>query len=62
MTVIAILTLPVVLAYQTWTYYVFRQRVSKQEFQALPAPSTPPDPRLPAVTQDAAPPSAGGGT
>jgi cytochrome bd ubiquinol oxidase subunit II len=62
MTVIAVIILPFVLAYQTWTYYVFRQRVSKQEFQASPAPSTPPGPRLPAVTQDAAPPSAGGGT
>src|SRR6516165_4928309 len=62
MTVVAIILVPIVLAYQTWTYYVFRQRVSKQQFQASPAPSTPPGPRLPAVTQDAAPPSAGGGT
>ena len=37
MTVVVIILLPVVLAYQTWTYYVFRRRVSKQEFQ----PSTP---------------------
>ena len=42
MTVIAIVTLPVVLAYQTWSYYVFRKRVSKQEFQASPAPSSAP--------------------
>ena len=62
MTVVALVLLPVVLAYQTWTYYVFRQRVSKQQFQASPAPATPPGPRLPAVTQDAAPPPAGGGT
>jgi cytochrome d ubiquinol oxidase subunit II len=62
MTVVAIILVPVVLAYQTWTYYVFRQRVGKQQFQAPPAPTTPPGPRLPAVTHDAAPPSAGGGT
>src|SRR6516165_9042749 len=34
MTVVAIFLLPVVLAYQTWTYYVFRQRISTQEFEA----------------------------
>jgi cytochrome d ubiquinol oxidase subunit II len=33
MTVVVIILLPVVLAYQTWTYYVFRRRVTKQEFQ-----------------------------
>src|SRR5271157_6085736 len=38
MTVVVIIFLPVVLAYQTWTYYVFRRRVSRQEFQP-PAPS-----------------------
>ena len=36
MTVVAILLLPVVLAYQVWTYYVFRRRVSRDEF--LPSP------------------------
>jgi cytochrome d ubiquinol oxidase subunit II len=36
MTVVAIIFLPLVLAYQTWTYYVFRRRVSKQEFQPSP--------------------------
>jgi cytochrome bd ubiquinol oxidase subunit II len=35
MTVVVIIFLPLVLAYQTWTYYVFRRRVSRQEF--LPA-------------------------
>jgi len=39
MTVVAVILLPVVLAYQTWTYYVFRKRVSKQEFQPSPPPS-----------------------
>ena len=28
MTVVVIIFLPLVLAYQTWTYYVFRRRVS----------------------------------
>jgi len=41
MTVVVIILLPVVLAYQTWTYYVFRRRVSREEF--LPAqPAEPP--------------------
>ena len=35
MTVVVVLFLPLVLAYQTWTYYVFRKRVSRQDF--LPA-------------------------
>jgi cytochrome bd ubiquinol oxidase subunit II len=38
MTVVVIIFLPVVLAYQTWTYYVFRRRISKQEFQLPPPP------------------------
>jgi cytochrome d ubiquinol oxidase subunit II len=42
MTVVVIILLPVVLAYQTWTYYVFRRRVSKQEFQPPHLPGTPP--------------------
>ena len=40
MTVVVIVFLPVVLAYQTWTYYVFRRRVSRQEFQPVAARST----------------------
>jgi cytochrome bd ubiquinol oxidase subunit II len=32
MTVVVIIFLPLVLAYQTWTYYVFRRRVSRREF------------------------------
>jgi cytochrome d ubiquinol oxidase subunit II len=47
MSVVAIILLPVVLIYQTWTYYVFRRRVSSQEFQPqaqppAPAPPSPP--------------------
>jgi cytochrome bd ubiquinol oxidase subunit II len=38
MTVVAVVLLPFVLAYQTWTYYVFRRRVSRQDFtQRSPA-------------------------
>jgi cytochrome d ubiquinol oxidase subunit II len=43
MTVVVIVLLPVVLAYQAWSYYVFRRRVSKREFQAQ-APSAEPAP------------------
>jgi len=41
MTVVVIIFLPVVLAYQTWTYYVFRRRVSRKEF--LPATQPAPE-------------------
>jgi cytochrome d ubiquinol oxidase subunit II len=51
MTVVVIIFLPLVLAYQTWTYYVFRRRVSRQEFQpsalspgAAPEPAPRPTP------------------
>jgi cytochrome bd ubiquinol oxidase subunit II len=37
MTVVVVIFFPLVLAYQSWTYYVFRKRVSRQEFQP-PAP------------------------
>jgi len=58
MSVVAILLVPVVLAYQTWTYYVFRRRVSKQEFQASPTssspqPGSPPGTRPPTATPGA---------
>ena len=32
MTVVVVVFLPFVLAYQTWSYYVFRRRVSRREF------------------------------
>jgi cytochrome d ubiquinol oxidase subunit II len=41
MTVVVIIFLPLVLAYQTWTYYVFRRRISRQEFQPSPPQGTP---------------------
>jgi len=44
LTVVALVLLPVVLAYQVWTYYVFRKRVSVQQFRP-PPPAPPPSPR-----------------
>jgi len=56
MTVVVVIFLPVVLAYQTWTYYVFRRRISRQEFQppapppeAAPAPEPTSRPTAPPV-------------
>ncbi len=40
MTVIALVILPIVLAYQSWTYYVFRRRISDKSFR--PALTTRP--------------------
>ena len=60
MTVIVIVLLPIVLAYQTWTYYVFRRRVSKQEFQPQPPPSAAvPSGAAPAASDGARPPVSG---
>jgi cytochrome d ubiquinol oxidase subunit II len=36
MTVVALVLLPVVLAYQAWTYYVFRRRISDASFRPPP--------------------------
>jgi cytochrome d ubiquinol oxidase subunit II len=46
MTVVAIIFLPFVLAYQTWTYYIFRRRVSRRDFLPEAQPGTP-DGKLP---------------
>jgi cytochrome d ubiquinol oxidase subunit II len=59
MTVVVVIFLPFVLAYQTWTYYVFRRRVSKQGFQPTRQQSTPLGPS--AATPDGAAPPAGPG-
>ena len=32
-----VIFLPLVLAYQTWSYYVFRRRVSREQFMTAPA-------------------------
>jgi cytochrome d ubiquinol oxidase subunit II len=41
LTIIVLVFLPLVLAYQAWSYYVFRRRVSASDFQAQPPPSVP---------------------
>jgi cytochrome d ubiquinol oxidase subunit II len=51
MTIIVLIFLPLVLAYQSWTYYVFRRRVSRDQF----VPKIPP-----AASPPAAPGPAGG--
>ena len=40
-TIVVVVFLPLVLLYQAWTYYVFRRRVSRSEFQPVPEPRTP---------------------
>jgi cytochrome d ubiquinol oxidase subunit II len=60
MTVVAIILLPVVLVYQAWTYYVFRRRISREEFQPqAPSAAAAPSAGAPAAS-DAAQPSASG--
>ncbi len=53
MSVVVVIFLPFVLAYQTWTYYVFRRRISQADFepQHVPGPS--------AATHEAGGPPAG---
>jgi cytochrome bd ubiquinol oxidase subunit II len=43
MTIVVVIFLPLVLAYQAWSYYVFRRRVSVSDFRP-PAPAGPPVP------------------
>jgi cytochrome bd-type quinol oxidase subunit 2 len=45
MTIVVLIFLPLVLAYQVWTYYVFRRRVSASEFQPGASPAEVPEPR-----------------
>ena len=42
MTIIVLIFLPLVLAYQSWTYYVFRRRVSRDQFVTGPPPAASP--------------------
>jgi len=42
MTVVAVVLLPFVLAYQAWTYYVFRRRLTDQRFRPQPKPAPVP--------------------
>jgi cytochrome bd ubiquinol oxidase subunit II len=44
MTVVVAIFLPLVLAYQAWTYYVFRRRISRDEFMAGRPPEVPAQP------------------
>ena len=38
MTVVAIVGVPIVLAYQSWTYWVFRHRLGRSDFDGTPTP------------------------
>jgi cytochrome d ubiquinol oxidase subunit II len=38
MTVVAVIFVPIVLAYQAWTYWVFRHRLGRAEFEGRPTP------------------------
>ena len=49
MTVVVIILLPVVLAYQTWTYYVFWRRVSRQDSSRQRRPPEPSRSRNPGL-------------
>src|ERR1700722_5392556 len=44
MTVVVVIFLPLVLAYQTWSYYVFRRRVSREQFVQGPKAAVPSQP------------------
>ncbi|MGO8961550.1 MAG: cytochrome d ubiquinol oxidase subunit II [Streptosporangiaceae bacterium] len=52
-TVVALVLLPIVLAYQAWTYYVFRRRISDKDFR--PALATTPRPAVSATVAMATP-------
>jgi cytochrome bd ubiquinol oxidase subunit II len=61
MTVVVIILLPVVLLYQAWTYYVFRRRVSRSDFEPpAPSPEATPEPEPAPASQPAGPPAAPG--
>jgi cytochrome d ubiquinol oxidase subunit II len=38
MTVVAVVMVPIVLAYQGWTYWVFRHRLGRDDFEGTPTP------------------------
>ena len=38
MTVVAVIFLPIVLAYQAWTYWVFRHRLGRDDYEGTPTP------------------------
>ncbi len=62
MTVVAFIFTPIVLTYQAWTYWVFRHRIGREDFE-LPAvlrkrtpPASPPSPGPPGHAEPAPPP------
>jgi cytochrome d ubiquinol oxidase subunit II len=46
MTVVAVALLPVVLVYQSWTYWVFRYRLGREDFEGTPTPVSVADSKL----------------
>ncbi len=38
MTVVAVIFVPIVLLYQGWTYWVFRHRLGRDDFEGTPTP------------------------
>jgi cytochrome d ubiquinol oxidase subunit II len=50
-TVVALVLLPFVLAYQAWTYYVFRRRITDRAFRPPPATPEQPQPAAAAAGQ-----------
>ena len=60
MTVIALVLLPIVLAYQGWTYYVFRRRISDQSFRPDASPHRPSVSATAAMAAEPVPAAAGG--
>jgi cytochrome d ubiquinol oxidase subunit II len=62
MTIVVVVFLPLVLLYQAWTYYVFRRRISRSEFQSVPQPRTAPNAGQPTATAEATPPPSRRGT
>src|SRR5579875_1773952 len=53
MTIVVVVFLPLVLIYQAWTYYVFRRRISRSEFQPVPQPRTAANAGQPAAAPEA---------
>jgi cytochrome bd-type quinol oxidase subunit 2 len=63
MTVVALVLLPIVLAYQAWTYYVFRRRITDRDFRQPPPLPERPQPAAAAAGQSGRrPATATGGT
>jgi cytochrome bd ubiquinol oxidase subunit II len=60
MTVVALVFLPIVLAYQAWSYYVFRRRIIDQSYR--PALGATPRPAVSATAAMAAPAAGAGPT